>query len=74
MQSEKGTYSFFVLEQVNKHMVAKAVADQFGVDVVSVRVINTPYKKVRKGRTTGRKGGYKKVFVTLKPDQKIELA
>ena len=72
--SETGTYAFFVSEQANKIEVKRAVVAQFGVDVVGVRVVHTPYKKVRRGRITGRKGGYKKVFVTLRPGQKIEIA
>ena|SRR3989344_1693242 len=72
--SETGTYTFFVSERANKIMVGRAVSARFGVEVLHVRVVSTPYKKVRRGRFTGWKGGYKKAFVTIRPDQKIELA
>ncbi len=72
--SETGTYAFFVSERANKIMVGRAVEARFGVDVLHVRMVCTPYKKVRRGRFTGRKGGYKKAFVTIRPGQKIELA
>lgn len=74
MQSEKGAYSFVIGERANKHAVAQAVAARFGVDVVSVRIMRTPHKKVRRGRITGWKGGHKKALVMLRPGQKIELA
>lgn len=70
---ETGTYTFFVSERANKIMIGRAVAVRFGVEVLHVRVVCTPYKKVRRGRFTGKKGGYKKAFVTIRPDQKIEL-
>src|SRR3989338_3580552 len=72
--SETGTYTFFVSERANKIMVRRAVSARFGVEVLNVRMVSTPYKKVRRGRFTGWKGGYKKAFVTIRPDQKIEIA
>ena len=74
MLSEKGTYTFFVSEEANKIMIKQAVETAFGVRVAGVRVVATPYKKVRRGRVLGRKGGMKKAFVTLQEGQKIELA
>lgn len=71
--SETGTYTFFVSERANKIMIRRAVATRFSVEVLSVRVVCTPYKKVKRGRLIGWKGGYKKAFVTIRPDQKIEL-
>src|SRR3989338_6181343 len=72
--SEAGTYTFFVSERSNKIMIKRAVASRFGVEVLKVRVVGTQYKKVRRGRVTGWKGGYKKAFITIRPDQKIEFA
>ena len=72
--SETGTYTFFVSERANKIMIRRAVAARFSVEVLNVRVVCTPYKKVRRGRLTGWNGWYKKAFVTIRPDQKIELA
>lgn len=71
--SETGTYTFFVSERSNKPMIKKAISSRFGVDVLKVRVVETPYKKVRRGRVTGRKGGEKKAMVTVRAGQKIEL-
>ncbi|TSC72384.1 MAG: large subunit ribosomal protein L23 [Parcubacteria group bacterium Gr01-1014_70] len=72
MLGEKGTYMFVVSDTANKIMIKRAVADAFGVHVVDVRIARTPYKKVRRGRITGRKGGEKKAYVTIRPGEKIE--
>ncbi|OGZ45927.1 MAG: 50S ribosomal protein L23 [Candidatus Ryanbacteria bacterium RIFCSPHIGHO2_02_FULL_45_13b] len=71
--SETGTYTFFVSERSNKITIGRAVSSRFGVEVLNVRVLGTPYKKVRRGRSIGRKGGYKKACITIRSDQKIEL-
>ena len=66
-------YVFKVWEGSNKKEVKRAVEDVFGVEVVSVRVVNIPKKKIRIGRTEGTKSGYKKAIVKIRKDQKIEI-
>jgi len=71
--SEKGNYVFKVYPNANKIEIKKAVESLYGVNVVSVRIINIPKKKRRLGRTEGFRSGYKKAIVCVKEGQKIEL-
>ena len=78
--SEKATnlgaldkYVFKVYNNVNKQEVKKAVEGIYGVDVLSVKVINIPPKKRRLGRQEGFRKGYIKAVVTIKEGQKIEI-
>lgn len=66
-------YVFNVYPGANKKDVAKAVESTYKVNVVSVNVVNIPPKKIRVGRTFGRKPGYKKAIVSVAKGQKIEL-
>lgn len=72
--NERGSYTFFVHPKANKIMIAEAVHARFGVDVVQVRVIQTPAKRVQRGRQHGWTEARKKAIVTLQKGQKIELA
>lgn len=69
----KNQYVFRVFPEANKIETKKAIEDTYGVDVVSVRIINVPAKKRRLGRTKGMKAGYKKAIVRVKEGQKIEV-
>jgi large subunit ribosomal protein L23 len=65
------TYVFVIPKSANKHMVASAVAAQFDITPVDVRVANIQGKKkrtVRKGgrAVTGRRIATKKAYVTLR--------
>lgn len=71
--AEKNQYIFKVSSQANKIEVKKAVQGIFGVDVVSVKIINVPAKKRRLGRIEGFRKGYKKAIVRIKEGQKIEV-
>jgi len=66
-------YIFNVYEKSNKQEVKKAVESIYGVDVVSVRMINVPGKRKRLGRTLGWKKGGKKAIVRIKKGQEIEI-
>jgi len=70
----KNQYVFKVWPRANKVEVRKAVEDVFGVDVISVKIINVIEKKRRLGRIEGFKSGYKKAIVGLKRGQKIEIS
>ncbi|MBU1741963.1 MAG: 50S ribosomal protein L23, partial [Proteobacteria bacterium] len=50
----------------------RAVEAQFGVKVLGVRTANFRGKKVRYGRTMGRKSDWKRALVTLAPGERIE--
>ncbi len=69
----KNQYVFKIYSRANKTEVKKAVEDVFGVEVISVRIVNVPKKKRRLGRIEGWRKGYKKAIVKIKEGQKIEV-
>jgi large subunit ribosomal protein L23 len=69
----RNQYVFKIWERANKTEVKKAIEDVFGVDVVSIKIINIPRKKRRLGRIEGFRKGYKKAIVRIKEGQKIEV-
>lgn len=71
--AEAGQYIFRVFPKANKVQIKKAVENDFGVNVVSVKIVNVKRKKKRLGRIEGMKPGYKKAIVKIKKGQKIEL-
>ncbi|HHE76766.1 MAG TPA: 50S ribosomal protein L23 [Candidatus Parcubacteria bacterium] len=71
--SEGNEYVFKVNKRANKIEIKNAVEEVYGVDVVSVNIINIHKKRRRFGRYTGWRKGYKKAVVKLKKGQKIEL-
>ncbi len=66
-------YTFKVYKKANKIEVKKAVESLYGVDVISVNIVNISRKKRRLGKTRGFKPGYKKAIVKIKQGQKIEI-
>lgn len=66
-------YIFKVFEDSNKQEVKKAVESVYGVDVVSVNMINIPRKRKRLGKSSGWKKGGKKAIVRIKKGQEIEI-
>lgn len=66
-------YVFKVFNDANKIEIKKAVEEKYKVDVLQVRTISIPRKKVKRGRTEGFKPGYKKAIVKIKEGQKIEM-
>lgn len=66
-------YVFRIFSNANKSEVKKAVEETYGVDVVSVGIINVRAKERRMGRIKGTSKGYKKAIVKIKEGQKIEL-
>ena len=72
---EKGLYTFLVDSRATKAQIAKAVNNQFAVEVKKVNVLNqsSKMKKIAKTRKTTEVGGGKKAIVYLKPGQKIAV-
>ena len=66
-------YVFKVYKDANKIEIKKAVESDYGVSVESVRVINVPRRKIRLGKGTGWKKGYKKAIVELRKGHSIEI-
>jgi len=71
--AEENQYVFNVYKQANKTEIKKAIEGLYGVDVLSVKVINIPKRRRRLGRITGWRKGYKKAIVKIKKGQKIEI-
>jgi large subunit ribosomal protein L23 len=80
--SEKSTFVADKSEQVvfrvahgaTKPEIKAAVELMFKVQVDSVQVANVRGKEKRHGRFTGRRRGWKKAYVCLKPGQEINFA
>ena len=70
-------YTFEVNPHATKTQIKNAVAEIFGVTVVSVNTINIAGKKknfARRGRrSSGVQSDWKKAIVTIAPGQKIVL-
>ena len=64
---------FEVDARANKHEVREAVEKLFGVKVQSINTIKVPGRPRRFGRTLGRRAGWKKAIVTLRPGQELDL-
>lgn len=66
-------YPFRVASTANKLQIKKAVEQAFNVKVLNVATINVKGKTKKLGRYEGRRSDWKKAFVWLKPEDKIEL-
>jgi large subunit ribosomal protein L23 len=68
-------YSFIVSNDINKIELTAHIEKIYSVKVLDVTVINVSGKIVRFGkkRIPGRRGNFKKAFVTLKKGDKIDL-
>lgn len=77
--SEHGnTYVFDVPAKVNRQMVADAVASQYDVSVVSVKMAKTAPKPMRSYKKRGRslaaqKPGIRKMYVKLKDNDHLPI-
>lgn len=68
-------YTFMVDREATKPQIAKAVANQFKVDVIKVKTINVKgeIKMQRRVRKSYQTAGFKKALVQLKKGQKIAM-
>ncbi len=71
--NSEGKYLFEVGVDSNKIEIAKAVKEVYGVNPISVNVINTKGKKVRFGRNFGKRKDWKKAIVTLPKGESINV-
>ncbi len=73
LKDEENQVAFFVQEKANKIEIKKAVEEAFKVNVLDVRVVRKKAQdKKRSGRVLGKKSGYKKAYIQLAPEDKIE--
>lgn len=70
-----GAYTFLVNKDSNKLMISKAVASQFKVDVLTVKIINVKgeIKMQRRARRNYMTKGFKKAIVQIKKGQVIPI-
>lgn len=70
-------YGFIVDKDANKIEIKKAVEQMYGVSVKDVNTVNYHGKRksryTKAGMLTGRTNNYKKAFVTLAGDDKIDF-
>jgi large subunit ribosomal protein L23 len=66
-------YTFRVLDGAHKTEIRPAVEAMFDVTVTDVRTVTVQSKPKRRGYTRGRRPGWKKAIVELKPGDKIEI-
>jgi large subunit ribosomal protein L23 len=66
-------YSFRVHPDAHKTQIRQAVEELFDVHVVGVNVIKVQPKPKRRGMVRGRKPGWKKAIVQIRPGESIEI-
>ena len=70
-------YGFIVYRTANKIEIKQAVEQTYGVSVLDVNTVNYHGKKksrfTKAGLLTGRANHYKKAYVTLAEDDKIDF-
>ncbi|MAG11685.1 MAG: 50S ribosomal protein L23 [Parcubacteria group bacterium] len=69
----RSVYTFVVDNKATKNEIAKEIKQTYNVTPESVRVMNMRGKRVRWGRNTGQRSGWKKAMVCLKKGDKINL-
>jgi large subunit ribosomal protein L23 len=67
------TYSFRIHPDAHKTQVRQAVEELFNVKVLRVNIAMVQSKPKRRGMHKGRKPGWKKAIVQLKPGDSIEI-
>ncbi len=70
---KENKYTFEVTDDSNKIQIKKAINELYGVDVISVNIINIPKKRKRLGKHKGWKKGFKKAIIEVKEGQRIDL-
>ncbi|HXF98276.1 MAG TPA: 50S ribosomal protein L23 [Gaiellaceae bacterium] len=66
-------YTFRVHEDAHKTQIRQAVEELFDVEVASVNIVKVKPKPKRRGLHRGRRPGWKKAIVQLKPGHQIEI-
>ncbi len=79
--SEKATdlerenrYIFKVYNDANKIEIKKAINELYGIEPVSINIINVSRKKKKLGKYHGWKKGYKKAIIQVKEGDRIDTS
>jgi large subunit ribosomal protein L23 len=67
-------YAFEVIREATKSDVKDAVELLFKTEVQSVRIVNVKTKPKRFGQIEGKSKAWKKAYVTLRAEQKIDFS
>lgn len=70
---KKNEYVFQVINNATKPEVKDAVEHLFNAKVKSVRIVNVIAKKKMFRGLEGKRKGWKKAYVTLQADQKLDF-
>lgn len=73
LQEGQHTYCFEVNLAANKIEIKTAVEKMFGVKVVDVRTTILPGKVKRFGRSVGKRANWKKAYVKLDAESKLDF-
>ena len=68
-----GVYTFVIEREATKVDVKQAMQEIYGVTPKKVRVIHMDGKKVRFGKTKGRRKDWKKAIITLPKGKHIDI-
>jgi len=71
-QNAHNTYTFEVHQDANKVEIRKAIEVLFKVKVMGVRTLTMIPKTVKRGKSIGLSAAWKKAFIRVAADQKIE--
>ncbi len=66
-------YSFMVAKTANKNQIKIAIEEIYGVKPSQVNVANIEGRRVRFGRTMGKRNDYKKAIITLPEGKTIDI-
>ncbi len=69
----KNKYSFIVAKSANKNQIKTAIEEVYGVKPANVNVANIEGRRVRFGRSMGKRNDYKKAIVTLPEGKTIDI-
>lgn len=70
---QENKYVFEVSVDANKIEISKAVKEVYGIQPVAVNIMNRQGKKVRRGRTFGKRKDWKKAIVELPAGKTINI-
>ncbi|OGL93713.1 50S ribosomal protein L23 [Candidatus Uhrbacteria bacterium RIFOXYA2_FULL_40_9] len=71
--ASQSQYLFEVKLEANRIQVYKSIIALYGVKPVSVNIVNMKGKRVRFGRTNGRRKDWKKAIVTIPKGKTIDV-
>ncbi|MBA3733255.1 50S ribosomal protein L23 [Patescibacteria group bacterium] len=72
LKSESSVFVFQVAPSSTKHLVRAAFIERYKITPLNISTVTIPAKNVFVRGKKGKKSGYKKAYIYLKPGTKIE--